>query len=111
MLKLELGFLREVKARIIREFIDVIILNRLRDVPSSGYDLIQYIHRKSDMLISPGTVYSRLYLMERKGLAEGRMMGKKRIYQITSKGLVYIETLYNNSETILRFIGELFRGL
>lgn len=111
MLRLESGFLQEVKARIIKDFIDVIILNRLRVVPSSGYDLIQYIYRKSSIFLSPGTVYSTLYSMERKGLVEGRSASKKRIYHITSKGLAYIEALSDNSRMILKFIGELFRGL
>jgi len=109
LLMLDSKFLLKFKTRIIKEFIDIIILGRLRIAPSSGYDIIRYIYQKNKVLISSGTIYTTLYSLEREGLIEGRSKGRKRIYRITSKGLDYIEALFHNSEKVLSFLWEVLR--
>jgi len=70
----------------VKSFIDIIILGRLRNVPSSGYDIVGYIYRRKGVLLSPGTVYAALYSLERNGLINGRSESRKRVYQITREG-------------------------
>ncbi len=64
---------------------DILILTKLQDTSLSGYDIIGYIHRKYGVLISPGTIYSLLYTLERRGLIEGQTYNRKRMYSLTKK--------------------------
>jgi DNA-binding PadR family transcriptional regulator len=101
--------LEEIQKSMIKNFLDIIILAELRNSsPLSGYDVIDFIHKKFDVLISSGTIYSLLYSMERKGLIEGELTGGKRVYVLTDKGTNAINALLKSKEEIQRFLGTLF---
>jgi len=72
---------------------DMLILAELQDKPLSGYDIISLIHRKFNVLVSSGTVYSLLYSLERKGLVTADMDQRKRVYSLTEKGEQTLETV------------------
>ena len=84
--KLEGQILRKMYERIIKNFMDIIIMAELRNGPLSGYDVISYIHNRFNLLVSSGTVYSLLYSLERNGLVEGVWDERKRVYKLTEKG-------------------------
>jgi DNA-binding PadR family transcriptional regulator len=84
--KMEGKILRKIHERIIKNFMDVIIMTELRNGSLSGYDFISYIHNKFNLLVSSGTVYSLLYSLERNGLIEGVWEERKRVYKLTQKG-------------------------
>ena len=84
--KVEGKILRKMHERIIKNFMDIIIMTELRNRSISGYDCISYIHNKFNLLVSSGTVYSLLYSLERNGLIEGVWEERKRVYKLTSKG-------------------------
>ena len=65
---------------------DMLVLAELQEKPLSGYDIITLIHKKFNVLVSSGTVYSLLYSLERKGLVNAEMEQRKRIYTLTDKG-------------------------
>ena len=75
---LELSILKKMYRRLIKSFLDVLILSEMRNGPTSGYDIITFIHNKFDLLVSSGTVYSFLYSLERNGLIEGKWNSRKR---------------------------------
>jgi DNA-binding PadR family transcriptional regulator len=87
---------------------DVIILSKLRDGPLSGYDIIAFVHDKYGFLMSSGTIYSRLYSLERDGLIEGRWSPKKRVYTLTRKGEENIKLILQSSSKLQRFILDIF---
>jgi DNA-binding PadR family transcriptional regulator len=94
--------LKKMHKRIVKEFMDITILARLRDGPASGYDMISLIDKRFHILMSPGTVYSMLYSLERNELVEGTWTARKRIYKLADKGTKTIETIMQkNSEPIL----------
>ena len=84
--KLESKILKKMHERIIKNFMDIIIMTELRNASLSGYDVISYIHNKFNLLVSSGTVYSLLYSLERNGLVEGVWEERKRVYKLTPKG-------------------------
>ena len=47
--------------------------------------MVGYINKKYGILISPGTIYSILYSLERKVYIEGQMVKRKRLYTLTKK--------------------------
>jgi len=92
--------LRKMHERIIKNFMDIIILAELRNGPMSGYDVISFIHNKFHLLVSSGTVYSLLYSLERNGLIEGTWDERKRVYRLTDKGSKTIETILSANDKI-----------
>jgi DNA-binding PadR family transcriptional regulator len=81
-------------ARLIQDFMDVIILRLVRgNHHTSGYELVKYFHHEFHMLVSSGTVYSMLYSMERQGFIEGNSDGKKRVYKLTKHGEEFLNQI------------------
>ena len=96
--------------RLIRSFLDVIILRALTSRPMSGVDFIVFISKRFDTVISPGTVYSTLYSMERQGLIEGGQLERKRVYTLTPKGKETINTVSKTKEKILSALANALSG-
>jgi len=93
---LENEILRKLHERVLKSFLDLIILAELRDGnPRSGYDVIMLIHRKFHLLMSSGTVYSVLYSLERNGLVRGMWSQGKRVYLLTDKGEETVKAVQN----------------
>lgn len=108
--KLETKVLRKMQERIIKNFMDILILAELRNGPMSGYDVIAYIHNKFHLLVSSGTVYSLLYSLERDGIIEGTWNERKRVYTLTEKGNKTIDTVLNANDKIKTLLSSLLKG-
>ncbi len=107
---LEARVFRDMQERIIKDFMDVIIMTELRNGPLSGYDVISYINAKFNILVSSGTVYSLLYALERNGLVEGIWRERKRTYKLTDKGEVTISTILGAQERIKAFLSTILKN-
>ena len=107
--KTEAKILKKIHERIVKTFMDTIILSEIRNGPISGYDIISYIHQKHDLLVSSGTVYSLLYSLERNGLVEGAWIDRKRVYKLTPNGANTIEVIINSSEKIKGFMATILK--
>ena len=90
--------------RVIKSFMDILILAELKNNAMSGYDAISYIHRKYGILLSSGTVYSLMYSMERNGLIEARWNTRKRVYVLTEKGEQNLEIITKANDEIQSFL-------
>lgn len=101
--------IKEMHGRIVKNFMDLLIMTELRNNPMSGYDVISFIHKKFRLLISSGTVYSLLYSLERDGLIEGNFNNRKRVYVLTEKGEETIQAIQESSQQIQAFMANLFR--
>lgn len=89
--------LKNMHRRVIRDFMDVLILAELRSGPMSGYDFIAYINDKFHILVSSGSVYSLLYSLERQGLVIGVQNQRRRVYRLTEKGEQTIKAIVNSN--------------
>jgi DNA-binding PadR family transcriptional regulator len=99
--------LKTLKERIIKDFLDIIVLTELQNASLSGYDIISVIFRRYRFLLSAGTVYSMLYKLERNGLIDSFLSEKKKIYSITSHGKFTIDTIMK--EPFVKFTADNFR--
>ena len=104
---LETKALKKMHTRIIKNFLDVLILTELRKNVISGYDIIGLVHNKFRVLVSSGTVYSLLYSMEREGLIKGSWNQRKRVYILTEKGEETIEAILNANNEIQSLVKSL----
>ena len=88
---------------------DIIILKYLKNNhPISGYDVIKHLHQKFHMLLSPGTVYSVLYSLERKNLIQGKMNNGKRVYKLTKQGEKHLTNIRTAETSIQSFFSYIF---
>ena len=90
--------------RVIKSFMDIIILAELKMNPMSGYDAISHIHKRYGILMSSGTIYSLLYCLERDGLIKGAQNQRKRVYTLTKKGEQNIKIITKANEEIQSFL-------
>ncbi len=107
--KTEARIIKKMHERVIKSFMDTIIMSELQNGPISGYDVISYIHHKFGFLASSGTVYSLLYSLERNGLVEGAWIERKRVYKLTEKGTKTIQTILNSQDKIKSFMTTILR--
>ena len=98
--------LRELRIRVVRSFLDIIILLILRKKPSSGYDIFRCLVN-AGIVMSPGTIYDTLHLLERKGYIEGLWDSRKKIYSLTRRGEEYLKAFLAEKESILEVMNEI----
>ena len=107
--KLEGKILKKMHERIIKNFMDIVILAELKNGPLSGYDVISLIHTRFHLLVSSGTVYSLLYSLERNDLIEGTWNERKRVYKLTEKGVKTIETIIGANDKLRNLLSNLLK--
>ena len=108
----ESDILKKMRRDIVKGFLETFILTKLKNnTPLSGYDLIDIIPQQFGFWLSPSTVYSALYRMERKGLIKTLCVspfeGRKRVYTVTEEGkkLLLVNAKFEDS------IVSLLRGI
>jgi len=91
-----------------KNFLDVLVLAELKERShmGGGYDVISFIHEKFHVLISSGTIYPRLYSLERAGLVRDIEKNGKRIYELTSKGQEAVVGIVNDSRVFLDYLSK-----
>jgi DNA-binding PadR family transcriptional regulator len=106
---LEREISREMRERIVKNFLDVIVLTKLGggNEALGGYDVIKLVNNKFGILISTGSAYAVLYSLERDGLIKGRS-SRKRVYTLTNKGEEKIKTITKMKERILGLMVNIF---
>ena len=76
-----------LETRIIKSFVDILILRYLKmNEESSGYEILKHLHSDFDVLFSPGTVYHAIYVLERKNLIRSDGDCNGCIYTLTEEG-------------------------
>ena len=102
---LESRTLKEMQRRMLKDFLDMIIMTKLRNSERlGGYEIMELIYHKFGFLVSPGTVYSLLYAMERRGLIRGEGTDGKRTYALTDQGKGTIDIINKSKEELLTFM-------
>lgn len=97
-----------IQRKFIKSFIDLFVLSEIAKSPLSGYDIMLLLFRKFKVMISPGTVYSLLYSLEREGLIKGKAgYGRKRIYYLTQKGKVFLKEISSSHDNIKLMLSEI----
>jgi DNA-binding PadR family transcriptional regulator len=108
--KTEARIIKKMHERVIKNFMDTIIMSELQNGAISGYDVISFIRTKFGFLVSSGTVYSLLYSLERNGLVEGVWIERKRVYKLTERGAQTIKTILNSHDKIKGFMATILRA-
>lgn len=96
-----------LRRRTSKTFMDMLILAELQEKPLSDYDIISLIHKRFDVMVSSGTVYSLLYSLERKGLVNADPDNRKRVYTLTEKGEELLKTVEQANEELNSLVQNL----
>ena len=107
--------LKEMHRDIVNCFLELFILAKLKScAPLSGYDFVETIQKQFSFGLSPGTVYSTLYSLERKGLikslAVGSIKNRKREYTLTEKGKKLLSINAKFEDDIVSFVRKVLVG-
>ena len=97
----------KLRKRVIQNFMDIMVLTEMRKGSLSGYDAIGLIHHTFDIMLSPGTIYSLLYSMERDGMIKGVWNSRKRVYELTEKGKQNIKAITKANKEVQDFLKRL----
>ena len=100
-------FLETMHERILRDYIDIVILAKIHEKEVTGYELMSYFHQRFDFMVSPGTVYAVLYSLERKGLVQANEIGNKRTYQLTGKGKDALKSITSSLDSLTAFFRKI----
>jgi DNA-binding PadR family transcriptional regulator len=101
----------KIHERILKTFLDFLILGQLRKEPKSAYDIIALIQGKFSILMSPGTIYSGIYSLERDRLIKGNRSSRKRVYVLTDKGKKTMGAILNSNDKIQLFVTNFLSDL
>jgi PadR family transcriptional regulator PadR len=102
LVKWELFEEREVVARHVKAFLDIVVLTMLNDKPLYGYKLIAAVHREFRVLLSPGSLYPLLHSLEGNKLIDSRFQGGKIVYTVTPKGKKKFKNVLMEYKTAMR---------
>lgn len=67
--------------RLVRDYLDILILALLAGKPMCGTDIMDIVHRNFNVLLSPGTIYPLLHKLKKEGLLECDCNIKKKVYK------------------------------
>jgi len=92
-------FEEEMKRRFVKNFLDLILLQLIRNKPVWGYRIIKRTQQQYGVKLRHGALYPLLnaletagFLQSRKALVKGRM---RKIYEITPKGKQLIDSYHS----------------
>ncbi len=109
-LGLEHEFLAEMRERLVKTFLDMLILLRLRKHPMSGDDVINSTAYRFSFTIDPGMIYSTLHHLEKKGFIKSSETPKGQVYHLTADGRDRINIFLESKAKILGLVLDLFIG-
>jgi len=91
-------FKKQIVQRIVKNLLDIFILQMIRDQPTWGYRIKKNIEQEYGIKLRHGALYPLLnalensgYLTSRKEKHGGRI---RKVYEITSKGMQYLNAYY-----------------
>jgi len=101
--------IENMRCRLLKNFLDLFVLSQLEKAPMSGYDLINFVHKRFDIMLSAGTAYSILYRLERQRLVTAEWRKRERVYILTEKGKHSIQVVTKEIDQLQNFLSLLLR--
>lgn len=88
---------KSFRVKMVKSLFDIIALKYMRDNGKlAGYKFLSWIQEKYGVLLSSGSVYTKIYRLERRGLVKGEWGERKRTYTLTKKGKADLNALLSD---------------
>lgn len=106
----ESELLNEMHERLVKDFLDMLILMRLMKGPMSVYDLVKFVLNRFNLLNSSELVHSSLSYLEREEFIKSTEDLGKKVYNLTSRGEERVKVFLKSKEKVLGLVLNLFIG-
>ena len=90
-------FILGSKERVVKAFLDLVILHLLSKHAMSGYEIDKSLVKKFGLMIGPSTIYSKLSTLEKQGFISCATSRSGKVYSLTEEG----KQLQANTESVL----------
>jgi len=94
--------------RIVKNFLDMLILIELKNTTLSYGDLVSIFHKRFGEIIDFTLIDSNLNFLERRELITSRNIKNRKIYELTTKGEEEVKAFLNSKNKILGLFLNLF---
>jgi DNA-binding PadR family transcriptional regulator len=92
-------FLRDLKRRFVKSFLDLLVLKLIQTQPMWGYKILKETEALYQIKLRHGALYPLLNTLETKGFIKSTKELKKgrirKVYEITPKGINFVKTYQN----------------
>ena len=88
------GLKERTSGKYVKNALDLVILAILNGKPLYGYKIMAVIHKEFGVLLSPGSLYPLLHLLEEEKLIESHAEGGKKVYEATNNGRTEFQDAY-----------------
>jgi DNA-binding PadR family transcriptional regulator len=75
-----------IRERVFRAFLDLIILRAIEEQPMTGYNLLRLFHKKFGILPNSSMIYSCLETMEKKNWIKHVPVKNGKSYSLSTQG-------------------------
>ena len=84
----------KIAERHVKAFLDLLVLGILNGNSLYGYKIIAAVHKEFGVLLSPGSLYPLLHILEEKEMVSSEPQGGKIVYSATSNGKQMFHTIF-----------------
>ncbi len=116
MTVLSAGFLGKLEVadktieRLLKEYLDIVVLALINSKPMCGTDILDIIHRNFNVLLSPGTIYPLLHKLKEDGLLECECVIKKKVYKPARGREVHIRNILDGHFLANEFLSSFLKS-
>lgn len=96
--------------RFVKEYLDLVVLALILNKPMCGTEIIDEVHKKFNVLLSPGTLYPLLHGLKENGLLEREYVVKKKIYKPAGGGEGKIGSLLSTHLRANEFLNNFLKS-
>lgn len=73
---------KETVEKVIKNELETIVLALVNGKPMTGMDIIKFLHKEFDVMVSPGRIYPALHEMEERGLLTCEYGIRNKVYKV-----------------------------
>ena len=88
------GLRERTSGKYVKTALGLVILAILNGKPMYGYKIMAAIHKEFGVLLSPGSLYPLLHLLEERELVESHAEGGRKVYEATDKGRIGFQNAF-----------------
>lgn len=105
---MESELLTQMNERIVKNFLDILILTELKRGPLSYSELARVFHKRFGEIVDFSLVDSNLNFLEKERLITSGKAESRKVYALTTKGEGTVRAFLNSKDKILGLLLNLF---
>ena len=99
-----------ITERHVKAFLDLLVLGILNGHNMYGYKIIGAVHKEFGVLLSPGSLYPLLHMLEEKKMISSEARGGKIVYSATSVGRRAFQNTFAEYRAAVRQLDKIGRA-